>query len=84
MKNEQTQLAQWFNNIVVGKNIMTPYVEQYLRNGDLVAEISSGTGIWGKPLYGVTVVNILHKKHMTDLSSPFNSLDECIEYFNNL
>ena len=71
-----------FNEVVRGKNIITPDVIGFYQNGDFIMELSEGTGFSGDPVYGVTVVSETYKEHEKDLSQMFHSRKEAINYMN--
>lgn len=61
-----------FGKAVKGANVMTPTFVYFKRlpNG-VVVELSTGTGVFGKMIWGVTVV--YEGKHRTDLGDCFAS-----------
>lgn len=74
--------GELFNQVVRGKNIITPRVRGYYQNGNYLMELSEGEGFNGEPVYGVTVVNIAYKEHEHDLSKMFFSRKEAESYMN--
>ncbi len=80
MKSAQTI----FRSIVKNKNFMTPDVVSFKRRGNYVFEIASGE-FMGKPIFGVTVVNVKELKHDHDLSKGgFESLELAEEYMESI
>jgi hypothetical protein len=73
-----------FKEVVKGSNFMTPEVIRYGQQGDYVYELSRGSGFYGKPVYGVTVVDLRTDEHRNDLSESFASLQEATDYINDL
>ena len=55
------------------KNFLTPSVVEYGQRGRCLYEISTGTGIGGRAIYGVTVLD-LDGTHRHDLSTSAGSL----------
>ena len=69
----------YFNDIVKGKNMMTPDVLGYyeIPSGG-VAELTEGTYFNHKPIFGVTIVR--HGKHDHTASKMFWNKDEALTY----
>lgn len=60
-------------------NFMTPSVLKYGKKGKMVWELSTGRGLGGGSIYGVTVIELpLTKRH--DLSECFASYDAAKAY----
>jgi hypothetical protein len=63
------------------QNFMTPRREQPLAvQGEFVYEIASGTGMRGKPIFGVSVVRLSNGERMPKLNGLFDSLADAREY----
>lgn len=60
-------------------NFMTPTVIRYGKQGDFLYELSRGAGLFGKPLFGVTVLD-LDGTHRHDLSESFSTIEEAESY----
>ena len=77
---QRHEIAHLFHRTYNGKpNFMTPNPVTYGKRGRLCYEISRGTGIDGRPMYGVTVIEIdMTKRH--DLSQSFPSFNEADKY----
>ena len=65
-----------FKNIVKGDNVITPHIRDYKYAGDLIVELSEGTGFEDEPIFGVTVVDPHEGEQVHDLSQLFWSLKE--------
>jgi len=76
--------ATKFKQVVKNRNFMTPELERYGQQGDFVYELSSGQGMTGNTVYGVTVVDLRTKEHRHDLSNMFHSYKEANDYINDL
>lgn len=68
-----------FKETVKGSNFMTPNIIKYLKLGkDGAIEISTGKGISGNDVFGVTVVEDGENKH--NLCKSFSLLDSALMY----
>ena len=77
---ETHQIMQIFNRTYNGnRNFMTPRVLGYGQKGGLLYELSEGGGIFGKALYGVTVITT-HGQKAPELSQCFHSYREANDY----
>jgi hypothetical protein len=75
--------AKQFEEVVKGKNFMTPDVVRFGQQGDYVYELSKGEFL-GDEIYGVTVVDLRTKSKRDDLSSSFQSYEQANDYINDL
>lgn len=77
---QRHEIAHLFRRAYNGQpNFMTPNPVTYGKRGRLCYEISRGTGIDGRPLYGVTVIELdMNRRH--DLSQCFDSFHKADEY----
>jgi len=70
------------------KNVMTPNVIKYGKINKYIAyELSSGEGIKGEPIFGVSFVEVDDDGNTirrTDLSSSFSTIEEANEYITRL
>jgi len=71
-----------FNEVLKGKNIMTPHIIAYGVRGNLAYELSEGIGMKDHSIFGVTVIQ-LNGVRRTDLSDCFDSIEEADEYIKN-
>lgn len=72
-----TQINAAFRRVFKGNtNIMTP---DRVKRGNMVWEISTGTGFGGEPLYGVSVIE-LPATYRRDLSAVFGALGAASSY----
>ena len=81
---QYAQIATIFNAAYNGqRNMMTPNVLDYGKRGQHLYEISTGRGISGQPIFGVTVLTVEGKRcgHLNDL---FGSHDEALRHARNL
>ena len=70
-------------HFVTGNNFMTPTALAYYEiDDDYVVELSKGEGLSRNTLYGVTVWT--KKGEHTDLSRPFSSRSEAMDYIAEL
>lgn len=77
------QIAALFRRVYNGeRNFMTPSLITYGKRGRHLYEISSGKGISGTPLYGVTVIDIAGNR-CPKLSTCFSSLERAQAYVHN-
>lgn len=65
-----------------GKNFITPNVIGYYQNGGIYAELSSGTGFLGNPVFGCTFQRLEDGKAicLDDLSQLFYTEPEALVY----
>lgn len=82
----QSVVKKHYNN---RPNVITPLPLEYgYINNNIVYEISTGKGIFGNPLYGVTLVRLLgsgsNTEAMYDDSKCVYSLDEANVYIETL
>ena len=70
-----------FRSIVKGSNFVTPNVVDYIYSDNMkyIAELSVSK-IFGKAIYGVTVVNVSARKKAEHLSKPFLDEDRAVAY----
>ena len=62
MTNEQ--IKSIFEKVYNGKtNFMTPEVVSYHKKGNLILEVSKGSGIYGESIYGATFLKITDTKY---------------------
>jgi len=81
---ETRQIMQIFNKTYNGnRNFMTPRVLGYGQKGGLLYELSEGEGIFGKTIYGVTVITT-HGKKAPELSQCFHSYQDANDYAETL
>lgn len=73
-----------FKKVVKGENFMTPDVEEYYITGDYTVELSSGAGMDGEKIYGVTVVDTEENQHVHNLSRCLPSKKEALAYIEKL
>lgn len=73
-----------FSDVVKGKNVMTPDVIRYVHTPHLVIELSTGRGLDGDDLYGVTVVNKDTKQRELELDDVFHSREFAEAYIAGL
>ena len=69
-----------FRRVLPHKNFLTPKVLNYYNAGDYEIELSEGDGLYSKPIYGVTFVDIVAQKHLSDISHMFESSKEAMDY----
>ena len=62
-------------------NFMTPDCVDMVKRGNMLIEISKGTGIGGDTLYGVTFLE-LPRTQRNDLSTCLDTRAECDSYIN--
>lgn len=74
----------YFREILPHKNFMTPNVIEYLTIGIYEVELSSGNGIGGAPLFGVTVVSRATRERCLDLDRSFDNIKSAKLYINEL
>jgi hypothetical protein len=69
-----------------GRNFLTPdFISLgFAPSGEYVVELSSGMGINGQPMYGVTVVTVHPAEKSFEMSKVFFSLAEAREYVSSL
>lgn len=67
-----------------GKNVLTPNLLRYGLSGGFAYELTEGTDMDRKPLYGVTVLERGSGFHRHDLSKCFWSLAEADAYIGGL
>ena len=75
-----SEAATMFRRAVSGRNIMTPNWLDFFPLFDGCAELSTGRGIEGEKIYGVTVVR--QNKHHVDEGECFFSRREAEECIN--
>lgn len=75
---------QRFQKVVKGDNFVTPKILRYGQQGDYVYELSKGSGLFDKMVYGVTVVDLRTNEHRRDLSKAFFNREETEGYINDL
>lgn len=63
-------------NLIKNQNIMTPNLVSLHSSEYYQVEISSGSGISGQPIYGVTVYDIKAEKILHDISTLVYDLEE--------
>lgn len=63
-------------NLIKNQNIMTPNLVSLHSSKYYQVEISSGSGISGQPIYGVTVYDIKAEKILHDISTLVYDLEE--------
>lgn len=80
----RTRVDEMFREAFNGQpNLMTPHVETRGSRGAFVYEISSGEGITGATIYGVTILDLRgNQRH--DLSTSFSSYKEALDYLGGL
>lgn len=76
--------GQTFRRVLPNKNFMTPNVIEYITVRDYEVELSSGNGIGGTPIFGVTVVNRFTLEHCRDLCDTFDNIKSARLYINEL
>lgn len=74
--------AALFHKYVKGKNIMTPYVVEYITIPNGVVELSKGKGIFSGTLYGVTVVK--DERKADELCDCFYDYKDAMAYIETL
>lgn len=80
--DEEQSLAQQFNLVVKGKNIITPNLIGYRKIPNGIVEITEGTGFSNEKVYGVTVVQ--NGIHDHDKSKCCHSIEEVEEHIKTL
>lgn len=80
--SEESTAKHIFTTIIKYKNLMTPDVIGYYETDNMVIELSSGRGITGETMYGVTVIK--DGKHSKDLCCAFYSKEKAIDYIEKL
>lgn len=84
---KKSEIKEIFETTFKGKNIMTPDVVEYGKTGDLIFEISEGTGFNREPIFGVTVLDITDEENpvrRSALNKLCHSLEEAQEYASDL
>lgn len=76
--------GQIFRSLVPNKNFMTPNVIEYITVRDYEVELSSGNGIGGTPIFGVTVVNRVTRERCLELDDSFEDIKTARLYINEL
>ena len=76
--------GQTFRRVLPNKNFMTPNVIEYITVRDYEVELSSGNGIGGTPIFGVTVVNRVTLERCLDLDNSFDNIKTAKLYINEL
>ena len=57
--NKNATIRSMFYSVFNGAvNFMTPTIEDYIRKGNLIIEISRGKGLFTPRIYGVTVLKV--------------------------
>jgi hypothetical protein len=84
-----TQAETLFKRVLKHKNFMTPNVRRYGKgesDRSLIYELSEGTGIDGKPIFGVTIVKVdgNSAEHVHDESKLFQTLISATKYIKTL
>lgn len=85
-KMTQTEIRRVFNRTFNGKkNFMTPRVLRFFKRGNLLVELSTGSGLLSPdPIYGVTVLTLDGQRPKLDPSKMFFDLTEAKEYITSL
>lgn len=84
---DQDEIARIFKGIFTGPNVMTPY---RIKLGDihdtLVYEISEGTGLNNRPLYGVTFLQNTGFKYerCLEIDAPKSTYGEALTYIDEI
>ena len=88
---EKPEELKVFCSVVKGENFMTPNVEDFIRVGKYVCELSSAnTSFMGSFSVGVTVVNSETMEREWDLDNSFHeknyktSMQKAMEYISSL
>ncbi len=84
MNYKHNTIEKIFKEKFNSNNPLTPTVISYTQNEKYFFELSTGTGIKGEAVFGVTVIEIDRKKHRHDLSEMFFSQKEAQKYIKNL
>ena len=81
---QTSEIRAVFKRAYNGKpNIMTPTVLDYGKRGDHLFEISTGRGMRGDPIFGVTVLTVRGDR-CRDLSDCFSTHAEAIAHTETL
>lgn len=72
---EKEREIETFCSVVKGENFITPNVEDFIRVGKYLCELSSGYHIMGTTPVGVTVVNTETMEQEFDMSQAFFEKD---------
>lgn len=69
----------------MARNFMTPEVLSWEIRGGILKELSRGSGLSGKPLYGVSVWNILGESFEHDgRSDCFDTYNQAYYFYKNI
>lgn len=75
---------QEFTEVIKGKNFMTPEILFIKHAGKYVVELSTGTGIAGEELFGVTVVDPSTKSRVKDLTKCFFYKTQALKHIEDI
>jgi len=81
---QTSEIRAKFHREFSGKpNFMTPTILDYGKRGVHLFEISTGRGLRGDPIYGVTVITVRGERRH-DLSQCFSTLADATAYTKSL
>lgn len=77
---QDSEIRAVFKRVYNGApNVLTPTILDYGKRGDHLFEISTGRGMSGDPIYGVTVLTVRGDR-CRDLSDCFSTHAEALAY----